>query len=387
MRKFFFSTVLFFTLGIAMGQSATEKWVNVSGKSCKFRYDGFYEFNSAHWTGTCKDSLLAGTGELSLFEGYDLALKYTGAIVNGKFDGAGKVEYPNGKIVSGFFKDGEPEGKGKIITTDYVMEGNFNRGVFQDDVVVNYTNGDKYVGEAKNNRLSGKGSITYRNGEKYEGTVTSGKPNGTGAAYLANGSKYIGDFRNGLMMGKGIMTLPDGAKYEGDFINGLFEGNGVLTLSDSTKYVGGFKNGNRDGKGKQTFKDNSIYVGDFKVGLLEGKGTFTFSDGSTYVGDFANGEMTGMGDRYYKNGDKHSGEFVNGLLSGRGSFILANGNSYQGDFIRGAMYGKGIYRWKDTGILFDGTFKANEPYNGTYADKNGRHLGYLVYGVKKNTRE
>ena len=42
-----------------------------------------------------------------------------------------------------------------------------------------------------------------------------------------NDTKYLGEFKDGKPHGKGTLTLPDGAKYLGEFMNGNFHGHGT----------------------------------------------------------------------------------------------------------------------------------------------------------------
>ena len=43
---------------------------------------------------------------------------------------------------------------------------------------------------------------------------------------LADGGKYVGEFRDGKLHGQGTMTRPDGGKHEGAFRDGFFLGKG-----------------------------------------------------------------------------------------------------------------------------------------------------------------
>ena len=60
-----------------------------------------------------------------------------------------------------------------------------------------------------------------------------------GASYL-NGDKYIGEFKNDLFNGKGKFIWGEqsewaGDVYEGDFLNDNKHGEGIYTYSDGTK--------------------------------------------------------------------------------------------------------------------------------------------------------
>ena len=56
-----------------------------------------------------------------------------------------------------------------------------------------------------------------------------------------NGTKYVGEYKNGKRHGQGTLTTPDGRKYVGEYKDGKFHGQGTLTFRDGDKYVGVFK--------------------------------------------------------------------------------------------------------------------------------------------------
>ena len=56
-------------------------------------------------------------------------------------------------------------------------------------------------------------------------------------------SIYVGEVKDGKRHGRGTLTLPDGEKYEGEFKDGEYDGRGTLTLPDGEKYEGEFKDG------------------------------------------------------------------------------------------------------------------------------------------------
>jgi hypothetical protein len=77
-----------------------------------------------------------------------------------------------------------------------------------------YSNGDIYEGEWKNGKRDGKGTIIYGNGEfkgdKYVGDWLNDIKNGEGIYYYAIGDKYYGEWKDGQrmanMMVNGKMT-------------------------------------------------------------------------------------------------------------------------------------------------------------------------------------
>ena len=127
-----------------------------------------------------------------------------------------------------------------------------------------YSNGDKYKGQWKNNRLDGQGTLTYLDGSKYVGQWKNHQRQGQGTYIYPDGSKYIGQHKDGQRHGQGTYIYPDGSKYVGQFKDGQMNGQGTLTYLDGRKYVGQFKDGQLDGQGTLTYLDGSKYVGQWK---------------------------------------------------------------------------------------------------------------------------
>jgi hypothetical protein len=143
-------------------------------------------------------------------------------------------------------------------------------------------------GDCKN----GYGAITYPNGAKYVGNFKNGKYDGYGTLTYSE-AKYVGNFKNGERNGYGAITYPNGAKYVGNFKNGKYDGYGTFTYSDGSKYVGNFKDGERNGYGTFTYSDGSKYVGNFKDGLWDGYGTYTNIHGIEFSGNWVDDELNG----------------------------------------------------------------------------------------------
>ena len=78
-----------------------------------------------------------------------------------------------------------------------------------DNCVGTYTwpDGDKYVGEWKNNKRHGQGTTIFRNGTKYVGEYSDDKRNGRGTLTFSDGAQYVGQFSNGKFNGRGIYTF------------------------------------------------------------------------------------------------------------------------------------------------------------------------------------
>jgi hypothetical protein len=101
------------------------------------------------------------------------------------------------------------------------------------------------------NCINGQSTITY-DGGKYVGEYKDGKWHGQGTLTSANGTKYVGEFKDDAFNGQGTFTYPDGTKYVGEFKDNNYNGQGILTYPDGSEYVGEFKDDKRHGHGTHT---------------------------------------------------------------------------------------------------------------------------------------
>ena len=76
--------------------------------------------------------------------------------------------------------------------------------------VFTYTNGDIYIGDFKNNKRHGHGTLTSDDGTQYVGKWADNKFNGQGMETYPNGDKYIGEFKNNKRHGQGTVTFSNG---------------------------------------------------------------------------------------------------------------------------------------------------------------------------------
>ena len=69
-----------------------------------------------------------------------------------------------------------------------------------------------------------KKTIIFPDETKYVGEVKNGKPHGKGTlTYPDKGGKYVGQWKNGKYHGQGELTFWHGDKLKGNFINGKHE--------------------------------------------------------------------------------------------------------------------------------------------------------------------
>ena len=105
------------------------------------------------------------------------------------------------------------------------------------------TSCEKYVGEYKDGKRNGQGTITWSDGKNYVGEFKDGKFNGHGKLTWSDGKKYVGEWKNGRPHGQGTGTLPDGRKYVGEYKDGE-KWNGTVYDNDRiniSKYINGVK--------------------------------------------------------------------------------------------------------------------------------------------------
>jgi hypothetical protein len=87
--------------------------------------------------------------------------------------------------------------------------------------------GDKYVGEFKDNKIHGLGTYYYQannqfKGDKYVGEFKDGKLHGQGTLTKASGEKYVGEWKDNKRNGQGINLFADGRRFEGIWENDNF---------------------------------------------------------------------------------------------------------------------------------------------------------------------
>lgn len=140
-------------------------------------------------------------------------------------------------------------------------------------------NGEKYVGEFKNNKFSGQGTLTFANGNAFVGEFKD-ENNGKGTLTFANGDIYVGELIERKYHGHGVLTFSNGGKYSGEFISGKFNGQGTLTSPKGVTYFGDFKDGKPHGSGTATNSNGEKFVGEFTEGKRSGKGIAYSADGT-----------------------------------------------------------------------------------------------------------
>ncbi|MBL6858230.1 MAG: hypothetical protein ISQ92_06035 [Pelagibacteraceae bacterium] len=160
----------------------------------------------------------------------------------------------------------------------------------------NYPNGDKYIGELKNGKRDGQGTLDYRRFQKYVGNFKDDKRHGQGT-FIDEGLTeftYIGEWKDDKKNGLGLITYKKGLKYKGVWKDDKENGKGTLTLPNGKSYDGDFKDGvGFFGKDDPFVYDNSeTFYGKYKDGKKHGQGTLILVSGKKFPGIWENGKLT-----------------------------------------------------------------------------------------------
>jgi len=121
-----------------------------------------------------------------------------------------------------------PHGKGVMTVPDGpVITGDFKEGLADGYAKMDFLNGEVYEGEFKENKKHGKGVYVWPSGndrQQYAGEFKNGLYEGEGIMTYYDGTKYEGSFKEDKRTGHGKLTYSDGASYKGYFENGEWEG-------------------------------------------------------------------------------------------------------------------------------------------------------------------
>ena len=73
-----------------------------------------------------------------------------------------------------------------------------------------------------------QGVYVWSDGEKYVGEMRNNKSNGNGTHYYANGDKYVGEFKDDYKHRYGVQYYVNGDRYEGRWVVDKKDGIGVF---------------------------------------------------------------------------------------------------------------------------------------------------------------
>lgn len=137
--------------------------------------------------------------------------------------------FPDGKIYTGEWKDGQPHGNGKMVLS----------------------NGNAYEGAFRCGLKEGEGVATWPDGTSYEGGFINDNKEGQGVYKQSNGNSYQGAVSNDLQHGKGVwMYAVDGS---------VSQSNGGCSYNAKDKFEGFFRANKRHGPCKYTFFNGETF--------------------------------------------------------------------------------------------------------------------------------
>lgn len=233
--------------------------------------------------------------------------RYRGALVDGRLQGHGRLDYANGSFYEGEFKDGLFHGAGTW------------QGV----------SGDRYVGNFHQGQFHGTGELTYSHGGLYRGEFAQGRLQGSGLLELAD-AQYRGEFLNDRYHGVGHLEWADGSHYQGYFSDGEMSGTGVLMDAEGNRYSGVFEHGLLQGEGQFQGVDGTLYIGTLVEDRFHGEGVFSNGEGETWSGEFRDGELNGPGEYRGADGSHFLGGFHRWRYQGIGTLTRADGSQLSG---------------------------------------------------------
>ncbi|CAI2360757.1 unnamed protein product [Moneuplotes crassus] len=273
-----------------------------------------------------------------------------------------KILYENSVYV-GEVRNGKRHGKGTISFRD----GRRYEGLWENDLrtgygVKKYLNGDHYVGHFHEGKAHGKGIYTWKNSDIYDGEWKHGVKEGNGMWKGINNESYIGEWKNSKADGYGVQVWASGDRYEGEWTKGLRNGNGTMLFANGDIYIGDHKLGKMHGEGQYLWSNGSVYIGQFKDGFKHGKGKWKKDkkdqNCNQYEGDYENDLKNGFGHYKWKSGNEYKGKYRNNLRHGLGEMFWTDGSNYKGMWHKGIQHGKGRMEFPD-GIVKEGIFQNN----------------------------
>lgn len=176
-----------------------------------------------------------------------------------------------------------------------------------------FPNGDRYVGQVRDGKPHGRGTIFYREDDEimrrsYEGDFFDGKRQGWGTCLYREGSSWIkiaGQWQDNQAEGYVEVEVKSGHVYKGNWSNGVMEGQGVLYYppdSPLIRYRGEFKNGRKSGQGLLFRRNKWTYRGSFYRDSITGLGEWKNERGAFAAGEFRDNVLYN-GEKRYREWD------------------------------------------------------------------------------------
>mgnify|MGYP000390506158 FL=1 len=194
------------------------------------------------YSGEFKDGKRHGKGTFETNSG----TTFQGEFSQGKLIGYAIISFYNGGEYHGECEGFVKSGKGRLsLPKGVVFEGIWIKNRIIKGITFAEGSGCIYTGtfsyEKSNVPLPhGDGVVEWENGEKIEAKWEHGLIF-YGNYIHPDGTNYIGEYKDKRRHGNGTMIYPDGQKYSGEWKKNKRHGNGILTKLDGTTLAGEWK--------------------------------------------------------------------------------------------------------------------------------------------------
>jgi len=181
--------------------------------------------------------------------------------------------------------------------------------------ILNYNDGDKYIGQFENDNFNGYGKYSTKK-SCYMGEFVNNQIEGFGIEkWNDSDSYYIGNYIQQIKKGYGIFVLNNNLSYEGEFNDNNFNGYGTLIINKDILVKGFFTNNYIDKYNVfyENIHENKIYEGEISdIFEFEGFGILKDNNNNIYIGFWNNNELNGEGIIFNNKKIIQQGIFNNG---------------------------------------------------------------------------
>lgn len=221
---------------LANGQFKGDKYVG-EYKDGKYHGEGTYTFaNGNKHVGQHKDGKANGQGTRTLADG----TKYVGEWEDGKPNGQGTYTYANGDKYVGDHKDGQRNGQGTYTFADgRVQEGIWAEDKFVRAEKINLPNQQTDLALNEDRRRLEAELRSQQSAQETQGNLPPCPPSNEVSRHMCfgtytstNGNKYVGEWKDNKYHGRGTYTYANGDKYVGEFEDNKYHGQGTYTIAD-----------------------------------------------------------------------------------------------------------------------------------------------------------
>ncbi|MEM9621281.1 MAG: hypothetical protein AAF993_06505 [Pseudomonadota bacterium] len=264
--------------------------------------------------------------------------------------GKGTLRTPDGRTLTGTFKEGLLQGFGHEETRE-----------------------ESYTGQWLDGARHGRGELTRAGDFRYEGGFANNLPHGQGVQRSPGGT-YRGGFAEGLFAGQGTLTTPRGSAYQGFWQAGQRSGFGQETRADGSRYQGDWLADQPHGFGERLYGNRSTYEGAWEAGMRHGYGRFNSPAGIMYEGLWELDKRHGYGKQMQPNGSYYEGNWQADLQDGSGIAVRPDGSQHAGTWSQGFILGTGT-RTNRSGVIYSGNWNRNTITDGLLELPSGAQYG------------